>query len=117
MEINQLRAYDTDNQLLFENIHAPDFVKRYPYIDQVRANRILHGQLSDGGLIYGLDVTCMAWNTVGKHRWLSVLRWPVIRWFADLGYLFFARYRNSISGLFTGNKDLECQTCKIKSTD
>ena len=117
MEINQLRAYDTDNQLLFENIHAPDFVKRYPYIDQVRANKLLHGQLSDGGLIYGLDVTCMAWKTVGKHRWLSVLRWPFIRWFADLGYLFFARYRNSISGLFAGKKDLQCQACKIKSTD
>ena len=117
-EINQLRAYDINNQLAFEDIHAADFGKRYPDIDQVRANRVLHGQVADGDLIYGLDVTCMAWKTVGKHRWLSVLRWPGIRWFADLVYLFFARHRNLIAGFFGGNgTNLECQSCKIRSTD
>jgi predicted DCC family thiol-disulfide oxidoreductase YuxK len=117
-EINQLKAYDTDNQLSFEDIHAMDFVQRYPYIDKLRANRLLHGQLSNGGMIYGLDVTCMAWKTVGKHRWLSILRWPVIRWFADLAYLFFARHRNRISSLLSGNKKgIECQSCKVKATD
>ena len=117
-EINQLKAYDSNNQLSFEDIHAPDFVKRYPYVDQVKANRILHGQLSDGQMIYGLDVTCMAWKAVGKHRWLSILRWPVIRWFSDLAYLFFARHRNTISSLVTGkNKDLSCQSCKAKTID
>jgi predicted DCC family thiol-disulfide oxidoreductase YuxK len=115
MEINQLRAYDICDQLSFEDIHAPDFVKRYPYIDHVKANRILHGQLSDGQMVYGLDVTCMAWKMVGKHGWLSVLRWPVIRWFADHAYLFFARYRNTISSLVTGKKS--CQSCKVKAID
>lgn len=118
VEINQLRTYDSNNQLSFEDIHAPDFVKRYPYIDQVKANRILHGQLNDGEMIYGLDVTCLAWKTVGKHRWLSILRWPVIRWFADLAYLFFARHRNSISSLLSGkNKVTNCTRCRTKATD
>lgn len=117
-EINQLKAYDNDNQLSFEDINAVDFVQRYPYVDKLKANRVLHGQLKNGGMIYGLDVTCMAWKTVGKHRWLSILRWPVIRWFADLAYLFFARHRNRISSLLTGNKkDIECQSCKVKATD
>ena len=117
-EIDQLIAFDSDNQLSFEDIHAVDFVQRYPYIDKVEANKLLHGQLSNGDMIYGLDVTCMAWRTVGKHRWLSILRWPVIRWFADLAYVFFARHRNRISSLLTGNKkDIECQSCKIKATD
>jgi predicted DCC family thiol-disulfide oxidoreductase YuxK len=117
-EINQLKALDTDNQLSFEDIHAVDFVQRYPYVDKLKANKLLHGQLNNGGMIYGLDVTCMAWKTVGKHRWLSILRWPVIRWFADLAYLFFARHRNRISSLLTGNKkDIECQSCKVKATD
>ena len=117
-EINQLKAYDRDNQLSFEDIHAVDFVQRYPYVDKLKANKLLHGQLNNGGMIYGLDVTCMAWKTVGKHRWLSILRWPVIRWFADLAYLFFARHRNRISSLLTGNKkDIECQSCKVKATD
>ena len=117
-EINQLKAYDSNNQLSFEDIHAVDFVQRYPYIDKVEANKLLHGQLSNGDMIYGLDVTCMAWKTVGKHRWLSILRWPVIRWFSDRAYLFFARHRNTISSLVAGkNKDLNCQSCKAKVID
>ena len=117
-EINQLKAYDSNNQLSFEDIHDVDFVQRYPYIDKVEANKLLHGQLNNGDMIYGLDVTCMAWKTVGKHRWLSILRWPVIRWFSDRAYLFFARHRSTISSLFTGkNKDLNCQSCKAKTID
>ncbi len=117
-EINQLKAYDSNNQLSFEDIHAVDFVQRYPYIDKVEANKLLHGQLSNGDMIYGLDVTCMAWKTVGKHRWLSILRWPVIRWLSDRAYLLFARHRNTISCLVTGkNKDLNCQSCKAKVID
>lgn len=117
-EINQLKAYDSNNQLSFEDIHAVDFVQRYPYIDKVEANKLLHGQLSNGDMIYGLDVTCMAWKTVGKHRWLSILRWPVIRWLSDRAYLLFARHRNTISSLVTGkNKVLNCQSCKAKVID
>lgn len=117
-EINQLKAYDSNHRLSFEDIHAVDFAQRYPYIDKVEANKLLHGQLSNGDMIYGLDVTCMAWKAVGKHRWLSILRWPVIRWFSDRAYLFFARHRNTISSLVTGkNKDLNCQSCKAKTID
>ena len=113
-EINQLKAYDDDKQLSFENINAVDFIQRYPSIDKIEANKLLHGQLSNGKMIYGLDVTCLAWKTVGKHRWLAVLRWPVIRWFADLGYSFFARYRNNISAFLMGkSKSPDCQRCKL----
>ena len=112
-EIKQLNAYDNDEQLLFEDINALDFINRYPYIDKIKANKLLHGQLSNGAMIYGLDVTCLAWKTVGKHRWLAILRWPVIRFFADLIYLFFARYRNNISALLMRrNKSPDCQRCK-----
>ena len=112
-EINQLKAYDRDNNILFEDIHAPDFVKRYPYIDQVEANRILHGQLSNGDMIYGLDVTYQAWKSVGKHRWLAILRWPGIKLLADISYRFFARHRNRISSLIMGKaRSLDCQSCR-----
>jgi predicted DCC family thiol-disulfide oxidoreductase YuxK len=117
-EINLLKEYDSKNRLLFEDIHAVDFIQRYPYIDKLYANRILHGQLSNGEMIYGLDVTCLAWKTVGKHRWLSILRWPVIRTLSDLAYVFFARHRNRISSLFiSNNKELNdhesCVRCKV----
>ena len=113
-EINQLKQYDTEKQLVFEDIHAADFTQRFEYIDREKANAVLHGQLSNGEMIYGLDVTCMAWRTVGRHRWLIILRWPVIRWFADLAYRFFARYRNTISSLFIGrHRSADCESCRV----
>ena len=116
-EINQLKAYDSNNQLLFEDIHAVDFVQHYPYIDKVEANKLLHGQLSNGDIIYGLDVTCMAWTAVGKHRWIAILRWPGIRWISDRAYEFFARHRNTISSLVMNKKKYmsdraNCKSCK-----
>ncbi|MEX1199485.1 MAG: DCC1-like thiol-disulfide oxidoreductase family protein [Methylophaga sp.] len=89
-EINALQARDIKQRLKFENIYAADFVYRYPYIDIVKADHALHGQLADGSMIYGLDVTAKAWALVDAHRWIQVLRWPVIRWFTDIGYRSFA---------------------------
>ena len=113
-EINQLRSLDVSGKLLFEDLHNPDFIKRFPYIDPVQANRILHGQLENGQMIFGLDVTCRAWAAVGKYRWLAVLRWPVIGWIADFFYLFFARYRNVISKFFIkgSNNQPDCRECQ-----
>ena len=117
-EINQLKTYDSNNQLSFADINAVDFIQRYPYIDKLEANKLLHGELSNGEMIYGLDVTCMAWTTVGKHRWLAILRWPGIRWVSDRAYLFFARHRNTISSLVmkkseSTNDQKNCKSCKI----
>jgi predicted DCC family thiol-disulfide oxidoreductase YuxK len=101
-EVEQLQSLDNSKQIHFEDIHASDFIQRYPHIDPVKAYRKLHGQLDNGKILLGLDVTCMAWLLVGKHRWLAILRWPVIRHFADAVYYVFARYRNVISALVMG---------------
>lgn len=115
-EINLLRELDNQKQLKLEDIHACDFRDRFPHIDQIQADKILHGQLQSGEVIKGLDVTCLAWKLVGKHKWIQILRWPVIAFFADLGYLLFARYRRSISSLpFTSGKPNDqsrCSTCQ-----
>lgn len=113
-EMDQLRALNTQNHLRFENILAPDFSKRYPAIDPAAASNILHGMLRENDtdnerLLLGLDVTHKAWSLVGKKRWIAVLRWPVIRWFADRAYLFFARNRYRLSFLFTGKS--RCEPC------
>ncbi|MCB2425666.1 thiol-disulfide oxidoreductase DCC family protein [Methylophaga pinxianii] len=99
-EITLLKKLDSKQQLHFEDIHATDFVYRYPYIDIVAADKRLHGQLANGQIITGLDVTAKAWALVDHHRLLQVLRWPVIRWFADFGYLVFARLRHPIARLY-----------------
>ena len=108
-EMQTLHQLDKQNLLQLEDIHAEDFAKRYPHIDPIEADRLLHGQLDDGTIIKGLDVTCLAWKLVGKHKWMKVLRWPVIRVFADLGYRFFARYRHPISAFITGKP--RCESC------
>lgn len=110
-EMRQLRAFDRAGRLVFADLHAPDFSRHYPYIDTVKASRILHGELENGELLLGLDVTCRAWSLVGKHKWLAVLRWPVVRLLADGVYLFFARYRSQISALLTGRA--RCDVCGL----
>jgi predicted DCC family thiol-disulfide oxidoreductase YuxK len=111
-EISLLKQFDTRKKLHFEDIHAIDFAYRYPYIDVVAADKRLHGQLASGQIITGLDVTAKAWGLVGHHKWLQILRWPVIRWFADLGYMIFARFRHPIARLF-GDKSCQDDNCKF----
>lgn len=109
-EMKMLEQYDLDGKLVFQDIHSPDFSQRYPLVDPVAADRVLHGSYEDGTMIYGLDVTHQAWRAVNKKAWIGVLRWPVIRWFADLGYRIFAKNRYSISWLLTGKK--RCEPCE-----
>lgn len=98
-EIEMLKQLNTAGQLEFADLAQQDFIQRYPHIDPIRAYQVLHGETSDGTVITGLDVTCRAWQLVGKHRWLAVLRWPLIKPVADLFYRFFARHRQAISRL------------------
>lgn len=110
-EMRHLARFDHQRLLHLQDLHAPGFRQRYPHIDPVAADRILHGQRADGTLLYGLDVTCLAWRLVGRHRWLQVLRWPGIRWVADRAYLGFARYRQGLAYLLTGQA--RCERCDL----
>lgn len=109
-EITALRNRDHKNRLQFENIHAIDFTYRYPYIDISKADRMLHGQLADGAMIYGLDVTAKAWALVDAYRWIQILRWPVIRWFSDIGYRLFARLRHPLGRLLGRCDNGQCKS-------
>jgi predicted DCC family thiol-disulfide oxidoreductase YuxK len=99
-EMQHLQRLDRTQRLDLQDINAADFAERFPHIDPVQADRILHGELTDGRLLYGLDVTVLAWRLVGRGRWVNFLRWPLIRPVADRVYLFFARHRHRISGWF-----------------
>lgn len=110
-EMRHLMKLDTEGKISLENIHADDFTLRFPHIDQQRADQILHGQLASGEVIYALDVTYNAWALVGKRHWVAILRWPLIKQVADYSYLFFAKYRSTISKLLTGSE--RCEMCAI----
>ena len=101
-EMRRLAELDTGARLAFEDINDADFSVRHPHIDIVAANQVLHGQTNTGEMLYGLDVSCQAWKAVGRHRWMAILRWPLIRGLADAGYRLFARHRYRISRYLTG---------------
>lgn len=107
-EIAHLRRLDVEHHINFEDIHAVDFEARYPWLSRQRAMKLLHGQTFDGKRLYGLDVTVLAWTLVGKRHWVSWLRWPGIKSIANFAYKLFARHRQSIAHLFTGNKICRC---------
>ncbi|MCW9046594.1 MAG: DUF393 domain-containing protein [Gammaproteobacteria bacterium] len=110
-EMQLLKRHDIKKYIKFVDLHNENFSNEYPHIKASDAIKILHGQLNTGELLLGLDVTCRAWNLVGKHKWLAILRWPLIRTIADIIYRLFARYRNRISHLLTGQKN--CNSCNI----
>lgn len=112
-EMRHLKKLDERNHIQFENINEADFAERFPHVNVNvdDANAYLHGQLADGRMIYGLDVTHAAWREVGKGWLIAPLRWPGIRWLADKIYLGFARHRNRISRLLTGQS--RCSQCRI----
>lgn len=110
MEIKKLRELDEDKQLAFVDINHAEFSLAYPALDWQTLDARIHGQLPNGDMISGLDVTYLAWKLVGKGWVYAPLRWPAISWFADRMYNLFARYRKPISYLLTGKKaDTYCQ--------
>lgn len=108
-EIAALQRKNHDGRLQLENIHAESFGQRYPTLSVDKADRLLHGLTADGRWLTGLDVTVKAWQLVGQHRWLQVLRWPLIKPLADFAYRLFARYRHPIAFLLTGQR--RCEQC------
>ncbi|KMT66641.1 thiol-disulfide oxidoreductase DCC family protein [Catenovulum maritimum] len=117
-EMQHLAKLDKNNTLAFADIHAENFTQIYPSINIEEANLILHAECDDGDgntyFLYGLDVTHKAWKIVGRGYLIAPLRWPIIRFFADKVYLWFARNRYQISYWLTGKKPCESNQCKLK---
>lgn len=112
-EIGHLQKHDSDNELVFVDIMAADFTEKFPQADWHAMNAKIHGLMEDGTWLVGLDVTHQAWKRVGKGWIYAPLRWPVISWFADHAYVFFARYRHPIAKLLTGKARCE-SSCENK---
>jgi predicted DCC family thiol-disulfide oxidoreductase YuxK len=114
-EMKQLKQADVENKIVLEDLNVADFSARYPEIDVAKAMTYLHAQKPSGEIIYGLDVTYQAWRIVGKHRWLKLIRLPLIRILADYGYFLFAKYRYPISRFLMPNTQCHNGQCHIKT--
>ena len=71
----------------------------FSHIDLDKADAIIHGQLPDGKVITGMDVTFLAWEIVNRNSWLRLLKLPLLRPITDWCYLFFAKHRRRITRL------------------
>ena len=114
-EMRQLHKHDLAGELAFVDLHDADIKQQIAGIDRQRAMQVLHARRADGAVIKGLDVTRAAWSIVGKHRWLAILRWPLVRPLADAAYRVFARHRYRISYWLTGRS--RCQQCRLDDFD
>lgn len=111
LEMDKLRQLDKRQDIAFVDIQELTFHAQYPDLNKHTLNARIHGYLADGSLISGLDVTYLAWKLVGKGWVYAPLRWPMIKWFADIAYNLFAKHRYLISYLLTGKKRcLPCET-------
>ncbi len=111
-EMAQLRQIDKQGVLQLVDIQLADSQALYPQIDFGEASRILLALTADGRLLRGLDSTHAAWSAVGLGYRTAWLRWPVIRWFADRAYLYFAANRYRISYWLTGQARCDNGSCQ-----
>jgi len=102
-EILLLKKYDTRNEIQFEDITLDNFSDRFSNIDLAKADAIIHGQLPDGKVITGMDVTFLAWEIVNHNKWLRLFKLPLLRPITDWCYLFFAKHRRRITRLLCKN--------------
>ena len=107
-EMMKLKKHDSDNHIELVDLHDDNFNINYPHIVVDKAMNLLHGQYKTGKMLYGLDVTANAWKIVGKHTWLNILRWPVIKTISDYFYRLFAKHRAKISFILTGKRSCNC---------
>ena len=112
-EMTQLMKRNTEQKLAFVDINHPSFPIEFAELDRAVLNARIHGRWANGKMLTGLDVTYTAWKQVGRGWLYAHLRWPIIRYFADYAYLFFARHRYRISYLLTGKNRCESDTCKV----
>ncbi|CAM3627167.1 thiol-disulfide oxidoreductase DCC family protein [Parendozoicomonas haliclonae] len=115
-EIRWLREKDQHQRLILENIQLPGFSERFPFLDPVELDRLLHARLGDGKIVTGVDATLAAWAAVDKGFWIAPLRWPILGWLADLGYRVFARNRHGIARRFAwyfGQPGCDGESCSI----
>ena len=80
-EISRLEALVDDN-LVCVDIHSATSTP----LDKQQLFSELHLLKADGELLIGLEANVAAWQHTKWRSLAGILLWPVIRWFAELGY-------------------------------
>lgn len=71
----------------------------------------LHGFRADGVVTVGMESVRASYDAAGVGWLMAWTRWPLLRWFSDLGYRLFARYRVPLGRLV--GRSCEDGTCSV----
>jgi len=110
-EARWLQSRNQNGWLAFEDIAAPGFDPAIYHTTHAELMGVIHGVYPDGRIVKKVAVFREAYRTVGLGWLLAPTGWPVLRWFADLGYEWFARNRMRIGRLF--GRKCETGTCTV----
>jgi len=100
LEVDWLRRRDRRGRLGAIDIAADGFDAERFGLTQQQVVARLHGVCADGTVLEGMAAIRAAWRAAGLGWVMAPTGWPVLRWFADLGYRLFARYRVPLGRIF-----------------
>lgn len=114
LEVDWLRRRDRRGRLGAIDIAAPGFDAARFGLSKERVHARLHGVRADGTVVEGMAAIRAAWSAAGLGWVMAPTGWPVLRWFADLGYLLFARYRVPLGRLF--GRRCDTGACEVRAS-
>jgi predicted DCC family thiol-disulfide oxidoreductase YuxK len=105
-EMRSLQASDKRQQIRFV-----DVTRACPsHLDANAVMYELHVETTEGRLLKAVEANIYVWRLLGRKPWLALLKLPVIRTLATVGYRIFAKHRQTISRVLLGRK--RCEECR-----
>lgn len=100
LEIDNLKARNTEGKLRFVDVSAPDF-DAAPYgISLADMLEAIHAVKADGSIVKGVEVFRLAYGAVGLGWITQPTGWRFLKPLFDRGYVHLARNRHRISQKF-----------------
>ncbi|MEO0479019.1 MAG: DUF393 domain-containing protein [Planctomycetota bacterium] len=100
MEVDWLKRRDKHDRLETEDIMSEGFDPATYGLTEDQVHARLHGVLPDGTVTEGMESVRRSYRAVGLGWTVGWTAWPILSWFANLGYRIFARYRVPLGRLF-----------------
>lgn len=96
-EMAMIRRLDQNHKIKCTDIAAREFDANAQGLDAGAVNREIHGRLSDGRVVTGVEVFRQIYSSLGFRRWVAWSRRPRVSRFLDYCYTIFAKYRRHIA--------------------
>ena len=107
-EMHFLRRRNRRQQLRLTDICLPEFDAKSIGRTHEELMARIHGRLSDGTIVAGVEVFRQIYLALGWTWLVAVTRLPLIRQMLDVAYAIFARNRMRLTGRCTD------QTCSVR---